>query len=97
DMLELGETAAAQHTGLAAALADADVAQVFTAGPLMRHLHDALPVPLRGQQAADAAALAPIVAAAVRPGDVVLVKGSAGSRMNVIVSALLALRRPALE
>jgi UDP-N-acetylmuramyl pentapeptide synthase len=31
-----------------------------------------------------------MVAAAVRPGDVVMVKGSAGSRTGVIVAALLA-------
>jgi UDP-N-acetylmuramoyl-tripeptide--D-alanyl-D-alanine ligase len=33
-------------------------------------------------------ALAPLVAAALKPGDTVLVKGSLGSRMAVIVDAL---------
>jgi UDP-N-acetylmuramoyl-tripeptide--D-alanyl-D-alanine ligase len=88
DMLELGSAAASMHAALAAALAGAGVDLVFTAGPLSRHLHDALPAHLRGAHAPDAAALAPIVAGAVSAGDVVLVKGSAGSRMGTIVAAL---------
>ena len=38
--------------------------------------------------AADSAALAPLVRDALRPGDVVLVKGALGSRMALIVRAL---------
>jgi len=95
DMLELGPDGPAQHAGLAEAVAAAGVAQTFTAGPLARHLHEALPAGLRGGHAADSAALAPLVAAAVRPGDVVLVKGSAGARMATIVTALRALEAPA--
>ena len=49
---------------------------------------DAVPAALRGAHAADSAALAPIVAGAVRPGDAVLVKGSLGSRMKLVVAAL---------
>ncbi len=88
DMLELGIRAEADHAGLAADLVAAGVDQVFTAGPLMRHLHDALPAALRGAHAGQSAALAPIVAAAARPGDIVLVKGSAASRMGTVVVAL---------
>jgi UDP-N-acetylmuramoyl-tripeptide--D-alanyl-D-alanine ligase len=91
DMLELGVRAAADHAGLADAIVGAGVDLVFTAGPLTRHLWDALPPALRGAHAEHAAALAPIVAAAAQPGDIVLVKGSAGSRMGLIVSALRAL------
>jgi UDP-N-acetylmuramoyl-tripeptide--D-alanyl-D-alanine ligase len=49
-----------------------------------------LPARLRGGHAADSQALAPLVAAAVRAGDAVLVKGSLGSRMAVLVAALKA-------
>ena len=87
DMLELGGFGPAEHAGLADAVAaDADV--LYACGPLMRHLFDAVPAGQRAVHAADAAALAPLVAAAVRPGDAVLVKGSLGSRMRLIVERL---------
>jgi len=88
DMLELGEAEAAAHAALTEPLHRAGIHSVFTAGRLMRHLHDALPPEMRGGHAENAEALAPIVAAAVRAGDVVLVKGSAGSRMGSVVSSL---------
>ena len=86
DMLELGEHGAAEHVALAPDAAAADI--VFTCGPLMRGLHDALQPARRGAHATDAPALAGIVADALRPGDVVLVKGSLGSRMRLVVSTL---------
>jgi UDP-N-acetylmuramoyl-tripeptide--D-alanyl-D-alanine ligase len=90
DMLELGTNGPAEHAGLAEALTAANVGQVFTAGPLMRHLHDALPAAIRGAHAADSAALAPLVASAAQVNDIVLVKGSAGSQMGAVVAALRA-------
>lgn len=87
DMLELGRFAEAEHAGLAAdVVATAD--RLFTCGPHSRALFDRVPAALRGAHATDSAALAPLVAAAVRPGDAVLVKGSLGSRMRVVVDAL---------
>jgi len=58
---------------------------------LMKHLHEALPGAMRGGHAADSKALAPLVVNAVRAGDVVAVKGSHSSRMDVIVDALRSL------
>ncbi len=60
----------------------------FAAGPLMRHLWQALPSERRGGYAEDASALEAQVLAAVRAGDVVMVKGSLGSRMGPLVKAL---------
>ncbi len=91
DMLELGAHAESEHAGLAEPIAAAGLDRVFTCGPMMRRLHDALPAERRGAHAEDAAALAAVVAAAVRAGDAVMVKGSAGSRMGSIVKALKAL------
>lgn len=89
DMLELGPTAPELHAGLAEPLAAAGVDLVFTCGPNMRRLHDALPAIRRGAHASDSEALLPLVRTALRPGDVVVVKGSLGSRMGRIVAALL--------
>jgi len=91
DMRELGPTAPALHAELASAIVAAKLDRVFTCGPLMRSLHDALPATLRGGHAADSQAVAPLIAGTVRAGDAVLVKGSLGSRMAVVVDALDAL------
>jgi UDP-N-acetylmuramoyl-tripeptide--D-alanyl-D-alanine ligase len=90
EMLELGADAASQHAALARPLADARVDQVFCAGPLMRALWDELPAAMQGAWAATAAELAPQVQDAVQAGDVVMVKGSNGSRAGLIAQALAA-------
>ena len=88
DMLELGPEAAAFHAELAPALEAAGIDLVFAAGPLMKSLWDALPSTRRGGYADTAAELAPQVERAAEPGDVVMVKGSNGSRAGLIAQAL---------
>jgi UDP-N-acetylmuramoyl-tripeptide--D-alanyl-D-alanine ligase len=87
DMRELGAFSTDLHRALAPE-ADAAADHVFCCGPEMAHLYGALPPGKRGAHAPDSAALAPIVKAALRPGDVLLVKGALGSRMAVVVRAL---------
>lgn len=94
DMLELGPEGPRFHAEIAEAVEAAGVDLVFCAGPLMASLHDALPATRRGGYAEHAAALAPRVAAEARPGDLIMVKGSNGSRASAIAQALLALDRP---
>ncbi|MSO85306.1 MAG: UDP-N-acetylmuramoylalanyl-D-glutamyl-2,6-diaminopimelate--D-alanyl-D-alanine ligase [Rhodospirillales bacterium] len=89
DMLELGGESAAHHAALSGPLREARFDLVFTTGPHMAMLAKSLPPAMRGGHAESAASLAPVVVAALRPGDVVLVKGSAGSRTGTIVQALL--------
>ena len=54
----------------------------------MRALWDSLPAARQGGYAASAAELAPLLAEAVRPGDVVMVKGSNGSKASTLAAAL---------
>ncbi len=88
DMLELGPGAPGFHAALAEGLAGAKVDLVFCCGPLMKSLWDTLPPTRRGSYAETAADLAPLVARAVEPGDVVMVKGSNGSRAGLIAQTL---------
>ena len=88
DMLELGEMSAGLHAALAEPIAEAKVDLVFCAGPLMRSLWEALPPTRRGGYADSAAELEPRLVEAIRPGDVVLVKGSKGSKAAALASAL---------
>jgi UDP-N-acetylmuramoyl-tripeptide--D-alanyl-D-alanine ligase len=91
DMLELGPMTERYHAKGADMAMEARVDLVFCAGPLMKFLWDALPPGRRGGYALTAAALAPLVIEAVRPGDVVMVKGSNGSKASAVARALAAL------
>lgn len=91
DMLELGPDEEAYHAGLAAPIADAGVNLVFCAGPRMRALWEALPQDRRGAYAESAEALTVALQQALAPGDVVLVKGSNGSKMHAVAAALKAM------
>ncbi len=88
DMLELGPEEAALHAELAADPAMAEIDLVHSAGPLMRHLHEALPVGKRGIWAQNADELAARLDDLVRPGDTVMIKGSKSSYISRVVEAL---------
>jgi UDP-N-acetylmuramoyl-tripeptide--D-alanyl-D-alanine ligase len=96
DMLELGGQEAAMHADLAQNPHLQQMDLIHCAGPLMRHLWDRLPDGQRGQWAPDAMALAKEAAKLVDSGDVVLVKGSKGSKIALVVDAIRKLghRRP---
>ncbi|WP_424811561.1 UDP-N-acetylmuramoyl-tripeptide--D-alanyl-D-alanine ligase [Roseococcus sp. YIM B11640] len=92
DMLELGEFGPDLHAALATDVANA-ADLVYACGPLMGHLFAALPAAKQGAHTHDAASLAPIVSAALRDGDAVLVKGSLGMRMAEIIRAISGAQR----
>jgi UDP-N-acetylmuramoyl-tripeptide--D-alanyl-D-alanine ligase len=88
DMLELGPEGPDLHRGLADAVIANGIDLVFCCGPLMEVLWQALPASRRGGYAENSGALETEVLPAIRAGDVVMVKGSLGSRMAPIVKAL---------
>ncbi|SDQ66837.1 UDP-N-acetylmuramoyl-tripeptide--D-alanyl-D-alanine ligase [Brevundimonas sp. 374] len=88
DMLELGEQSRDLHEGLAGPIDAAGLDLVHAAGPEMRWLYDALPVSRRGVWRATAAELAAEAARLVAPGDIVMVKGSNGSKASLVAQAL---------
>jgi len=94
DMLELGPDERAMHAALAEHPAMARVDVVHLAGPRMAALRDVLPRAKRGEYFETAAALAARARHLVDPGDVVLVKGSKGSKVSLVVEALKKLRQP---
>ena len=88
DMLELGKDEIGMHSKFAANPHLQSLDLIHCAGPLMRHLWDALPEEKQGQWAATAAELVPHVTRLVDAGDVVLVKGSKGSKVSLVVDAI---------
>lgn len=88
DMLELGRGEADMHASFADHPSMDSVAVVHCAGPLMRNLHDALPPEKRGRWCSSAESLADKAHALAGPGDVVLVKGSKGSRISLVAAAI---------
>jgi UDP-N-acetylmuramoyl-tripeptide--D-alanyl-D-alanine ligase len=88
DMLELGPEGQRLHQGLAEFIDGAGVDVVFACGELMGSLYQALPPSRQGAYAKTAEELAPRLVGAVGPGDVIMVKGSLGSRMGPLVEAL---------
>ncbi|HEY0300292.1 MAG TPA: UDP-N-acetylmuramoylalanyl-D-glutamyl-2,6-diaminopimelate--D-alanyl-D-alanine ligase [Rhizomicrobium sp.] len=99
DMLELGDQGETLHRALAQPLAAAHIDLVYCSGPLMHSRWEALPSGRRGGYAETAAQLEPAVLPAIRAGDVLMVKGSFGSKMGPIVKAFERQYsgRPALE
>ncbi len=88
DMLELGPDEVAMHRAIADLPYIAELDLIHCVGPLMHRLWKALPGPLRGRQVDSAEELAEQAHRIVDAGDVVLVKGSKGSRVSLVVTAL---------
>jgi UDP-N-acetylmuramoyl-tripeptide--D-alanyl-D-alanine ligase len=90
DMLELGDQAEALHAACGRQAAAAGVELLVCLGPLSRHACAAARAAgvARAVAVDDPGGAARAVGAWARPGDVVLVKGSRGMRMEAVVSAL---------
>lgn len=90
DMLELGDDSDKLHEDLALPIKAANIDLVYTCGKHMKKLHDRLPANQRGGYRPNSKELSQIVPDVLTPGDVVMVKGSLGSKMGLIVEALRA-------
>jgi UDP-N-acetylmuramoyl-tripeptide--D-alanyl-D-alanine ligase len=93
DMLELGAQSHALHRGCGEAVADAavDVLVAIGGGDADAIAEGAIARGMSGDRIhrfADSAAAAPAVASLVKPGDLVLVKGSRGTRTDLVADRL---------
>lgn len=88
DMRELGKEGPGLHRGLKDDLVAAGIEIAYLTGPLMAELFALLPEKIRGGHTPDSVAMAAVAPKAIRPNDIVLVKGSLGTRMAPIVEAI---------
>ena len=88
DMEELGDASPRLHASLAEDIVRAGVEIVFTLGRAMKHLHAALPKQVRAVHGESLPQLRRLLEQAVRPGDVVMVKGSRRARLDRLVAQL---------
>jgi UDP-N-acetylmuramoyl-tripeptide--D-alanyl-D-alanine ligase len=89
DMLELGEKAGRLHEDLKEAVEAAEADLVFACGPHMHRLFQVLPREQQGQWANTSDGIKAALVSTVRGGDVVMIKGSLGSRMALLVDVLM--------
>ena len=94
DMLELGPDQMALHQALARHPALPQLHLIHCVGPRMRALWDILPQRQRGEWHETAADLARRAHHLADAGDVILVKGSKGSKVSLVVDGLRKLRHP---
>ena len=89
DMLELGDDSVRLHEDLKEPVDAAEVDLVFACGLHMQRLYAALPTARRGEWGPTSQDILGPLVAAVHGGDVVMIKGSLGSRMEPLVEALV--------
>lgn len=88
DMRELGTEADRLHAELLGPIMESQTDSVYCAGPHMHALWQQLPRELRAHYSEEAKDLEDVILKDVRPGDVVMIKGSLGTQMGPLVEAL---------
>jgi UDP-N-acetylmuramoyl-tripeptide--D-alanyl-D-alanine ligase len=97
DMLELGEQGPSLHAMLFEPMDAAKVDVLYAAGPLMANLWARVPAHKRGAHAEASDGIRDALLAGLKAGDVVMVKGSLGSRMGPLVEAIRAAHPPLVK
>jgi len=97
DMRELGKIADDRHAALAEPLLEAKVDLVFCCGPHMKKLAERLPKEKLALHTDTSTDLIEPLLKDLQDGDVVMVKGSLGTRMAPIVEAILNLNQKGLK
>jgi UDP-N-acetylmuramoyl-tripeptide--D-alanyl-D-alanine ligase len=97
DMLELGPSEVQDHADLASAPWIKDIDVIHCIGPLMQALYTALPQQKRGVCAQGPSEVLPALRHLVDAGDVILVKGSKGSKVSLLVDGIRKLGHPQQE
>ena len=90
DMLELGKFGPSLHAEIAKTMDEQGIDVLYAAGPLMKNLWEAMPAAKRGAYAVSALELKDVLLPHLKAGDAVMIKGSNGSKMGLLVDALRA-------
>ncbi len=90
DMRELGNHSAKLHASLAAMIEPTKIDMVFLGGPEMSALAAVLPPERLAGHLPDAEALKPVLLAALKPGDTIMIKSSNGMGFSRLVEAIRA-------
>jgi len=88
EMGELGETELQRHAELASLDSIEAVDTIHMVGPMMKAMHDALPVEKRGHWVKTADELVDLIQTVLNAGDTVMVKGSNYTRVSKVVDAI---------
>ena len=92
-MAELGDYAEAEHKNLAKPFLESDIDLIYCCGADSQYLYNEVPVHHQGMITETSLDLASHIHDIVQPGDIVLVKGSLGSKMGVVVKTIRALNQ----
>lgn len=94
DMKELGDNGPAMHAEIADLTSMSAIDVIYCIGPLMKHLHNALPADKQGQWTETSEEMAQQVRRRLDSGDVVLVKGSLSMQLARVVDAIRKMGHP---
>ena len=91
DMLELGHNSQALHLDVAYQINHEKIDLVYAVGPRMRDMFEVLPSAKRGHWSENSKEILDVLISNLKDNDVVLVKGSRGVNMGLIVNGLTGL------